>query len=41
MMPVVETFLDIDREAKILLEDGFELVEDVDKNTHCLWLKRK
>ena len=30
-MSVVGTFLDIVRKAEILLEDGFELVEDVDK----------
>ena len=40
-MSVVETFLDIDREAKILLEDGFELVEDVDKKSVLLKVYEK
>jgi hypothetical protein len=35
-MSVVGTFLDIVRKAEILLEDGFELVEDVDKKSVLL-----
>ena len=31
MMSKVETFLEVVKEADALLEDGFELVEDVDK----------
>lgn len=41
MMSVVETFLDIVKEAEILLEDGFELVEDVDKKSVLLKVYEK
>ena len=40
-MSVVETFLDIVKEAEILLEDGFELVEDVDKKSVLLKVYEK
>lgn len=41
MIPVVEIFVNIDKEAKKLLEDGFELVEDVDKKTTLLKVYEK
>lgn len=41
MMSVVGTFLDIVREAEKLLEDGFELVEDVDKKSVLLKVYEK
>lgn len=41
MMSVVGTFLDIVRKAEILLEDGFELVEDVDKKSVLLKVYEK
>lgn len=36
MMSKVETFLKVVKEADTLLEDGFELVEDVDKKSVLL-----
>ena len=40
-MSVVGTFLDIVRKAEILLKDGFELVEDVDKKSVLLKVYEK